>query len=103
MGSEYDVVPLRPGWGALSVLSFAIALFSRPILRAIPISVPLRWVPAALLLGILVPGTVGLLMGVIGLRRSPSTGTAKIGIFLNGVAIACVLVVIAGYLVWSLR
>lgn len=97
-GDAYDVVTVRLSWGLISIGFFLFTLPTRYFVRHLPWWRPDNLWMAPLLSALAVPAlaTLGLLCGLFGLRgRSPST--ARIGIFLNVVALGVSLLIFAAF------
>lgn len=99
VGDEYEVVELRLSWGLLSLFFFGSIVMIRPVLRLLP------WQPdnvylMPLMTALAVPvfGLVGLGFGLLGRRRDERPGAAKIGVFLNAIAVGAALLVVAALL-----
>lgn len=90
-GGEYEVVTLQAAWGVVSLLCGLGALLSRPLVRLLP---ALGWQPSnpwiwPLLIAVTPVGfgLIGLILGLIGLRRSAGTVTARLGVLVNGAVV----------------
>lgn len=107
--SEYEVVPLRPSWGSLSVIVGLFSLATPPLFRNL--LRPSDWQqndPFLLVLALVLTTTcvagIGLALGMRGVRRSESKVLARIGVFLNGTVLSITfLLSIAVALVWLRR
>lgn len=99
----YAPVDAPEVWPLLSLLCFALALASKPLVRLLP---P-EWRPYPLF--VLLPVAVsvgasllGLLLAWIGWRRRPSAGLARLALLVNGVVLALAALAAAA-LVWIVR
>lgn len=100
-GDEYEVVPITPSWGALSLGFFVLALMARPVVRLF-----VGWSPdqpylLPLVASVSTPivGLIGLLFGWLGWRRSSSKVVARVGMFLNGTIVLLTVVLIAVFMI----
>ena len=95
---DYEVIPLKVSWAALSILFFLLALPARDLLQLLPWRPQRPWiwplVPPMVILGL---SFLGLLSGLLGLKFSDRRGMARIGTFLNGVVLAIVLAIAAAW------
>lgn len=88
----YEVVHLRPSWGGVSLLLFALSLPAPYLMHVLPWRpatvwvTPLLWVPVVVVLA-----TLGVLCGLIGYRGTPGNGLARAGLALNGLVLAILL------------
>lgn len=85
---EYGVVNLSDSWHVASLLCFVAALGSRFLVAGIPRGVlPL---PRSMMSGVfvLIFAGIGILCGMVALRRARNSGPAKVGIFLNATVLA---------------
>ncbi len=100
LGGEYEVVSLRPSWGAVSLTLFLLTLPARSLLRLQPWRPEQIWMwPLVPVAAIAVLSFLGLLTGLVGLRfQAQSRGMAKIGVLLNAVVLGCILLVFLGML-----
>lgn len=97
IGGEYSVVPLRPSWSTLSLLCFLLTLPAKSLLELQPWRPPQIWMwPLVPPLAIAALSALGLVTGLLGWRFSASRGLARTGVLLNGVVLACILVVFLG-------
>lgn len=107
--SEYEVIPLRPSWGSLSVIVGLLSLATPPLFRSL--LRPIDWQQNDPFLLVLALGLttsavagLGLVLGRRGVRRSQSKVLARIGVFLNGTVLSITfLLSIAVALVWLRR
>ena len=85
---EYSTVSLRSTWGIASLLLFAAALAVREILGLLPPRLQGHYLipPLAVRLTPLL-SLVGLLFGLIGLRRGARRTIALFGVGLNGIVL----------------
>lgn len=100
VGDEYEVIPLRPSWGGLSLLFFLAALLARPLLQAL-FGSPFRAFPgpAVFFLSVPVLGLLGVLCAVIGLRLSRVKTVARLGLMLNGAIVLITSTLIAVFMI----
>lgn len=99
----YAPVDAPEAWPLVSLLCFAIALASKPIVRWLPPD--LRPYPAVVLLPIALSvgaALCGVLFAWIGLRRRPGNTLARTGLLLNAVVLALATLAAAA-LVWIVR
>lgn len=98
---EYALVSLGGGPGLLSLVFFVLALGSRFLVDLLPPEMrPFPW-------GILLPGLgvpvlsfLGLLFGLVGVRRASGRGFARMGILLNSIALVLsALAILAFFLI----
>jgi uncharacterized membrane protein len=86
---EYAVVQVGGSLGVVSIAFFVLALGSRFLVELIPREWrPFPWRVLLPALGVPVLAGIGLLFGLLGLRRERGRGFARVGVFLNTVAIA---------------
>lgn len=98
---EYGEIHFGDSWkNVLSLVCFVAALGSKYLVQGIPrellpIARPFMAIPMTLLLA-----AVGIAFGMAGLRRSQSTGLAKIGVFLNATVfgLACLAFLFVAYI-----
>ncbi len=100
-GDEYEVVPITPSWGTLSLGFFVLALMARPVVRLFVGWSPDRPYLLPLLMGVATPvvGLIGLLFGWLGWRRSSSKVIARVGMFLNGTIVLLTVLLIAVFMI----
>ncbi len=100
-GDEYEVVPVTPSWGTLSLAFFLLALVAHPVIRLLAGWSPNRPFMIPLLVGLSTPiiGLIGLILGWIGWRRSPSKVAARVGMFLNGTVVLLALLLIMTFMI----
>ncbi|MDX1630933.1 MAG: hypothetical protein R3234_03680 [Thermoanaerobaculia bacterium] len=98
---EYALVDLGGGPGLLSILFFVLALGSRFLVELIPVEMrPFPWNILLPGLGVPVLAGIGLLLGLVGLRRASGRGFARVGVLLNSIAVLLsVLAILAFYLI----
>ncbi|MEM7584139.1 MAG: hypothetical protein AAF560_12200 [Acidobacteriota bacterium] len=86
---DYDVIQISLNWGFLSLLAFltivTFQMFGTDFLH-------LRL--THVIFSTLVLAPVGFVLGLIGLKFGRSPQIARVGVFLNGVVIFCVLVLL---------
>ncbi len=92
---DYEVIALRISWPMVSIGCFLLTLPAKYLLGFLP------WRPQPIWLWPLVPPLVifglsilGFVVGWIGFRYSERQGLAKVGMFLNGVVLAIVVLMI---------
>jgi len=80
---EYGALDLPDGWHVASLAFFAASLAARFLVRLLPAGH--SYFGRVFLPGIavLVLAALGLLCGLLGLRKTRSRGIAKVGVFLN--------------------
>ena len=85
---EYGTLDLPDGWHVVSLACFALSLVARFLVKLLPAGH--YFFPRVLLPGIAVftLAALGLLCGLLGLRKIRGRGLAKVGVFLNGVVLA---------------
>jgi hypothetical protein len=85
---EYGTLDLPDGWHVASLAFFALSLGARFLVKLLPAG--RYFFPRVLLPGIAVftLAALGLICGLIGLRKIRGRGIAKVGVFLNGVVLA---------------
>lgn len=102
--SEYEVIPLRPSWGAASLTVFVIALLFRPVL--------FRFVwrylwnhhgyypgPVEIALSVPILAGFGVILAWLGLRFSKSKTVARLALFLNGAVLIITVLMATVFLV----
>lgn len=86
---DYEVVRLSIGWGALSILAFASMLIVQlGGSRVLGLSVAQATVLILPLSG------VGFVLGTIGVKYGRDSRLARLGVFLNGIVLFCILVLL---------
>lgn len=95
---EYGVLDLPAGWHVASLVCFAASLGSRFLVKLLPVGHTYFgrvFLPGY---GVFALAGLGLLLGLLGLRRPEARGLAKIGVFLNAtVLVLGTLAVVAFY------
>ncbi len=86
--NDYQVINLSISWGLVSVLAFTAVLVLQLLGGRLGVNV------AEMFLGTLLLAAAGLLCGLIGLRFGRSRGAARVGAFLNGTVLLCVVVIL---------
>ena len=100
---EYAALDVSTGWPVLSLACFVGALGARFLVRLIPSEV-VGW-PWRLVLptfGVLGLSLLGLVFGLLGLRRIEHRGLARVGILLNAVGLLLGALAVAAFF-WILR
>lgn len=88
-GSEYDIVRLRPSWGALSLVTIPLMLSAHLILRYLPWRPQRVWMwPLVYVLVVLGLAAAGLTAGLLGMKYSPQKTSARFGALINGAILA---------------
>ena len=95
---EYATVQVGGGLGVLSLLFFVLSLGSRFLVELLPRDWrPFPWRILLPALGVPVLAGIGLVFGLLGLRTQRGRGFAKVGVFLNAVAIALSVLAILAF------
>lgn len=99
---EYATIGLRSVWGSLSLLVFVAAVAARQLVRLLPSHLQ-GWGTMPPLAVTAVPplALLGLLLGVVGLRRERRRTLALMGVLLNGIVLVATLLFLAGF--WWVR
>lgn len=100
---EYGTLDFSTRWPVLSFLCFALALGARYLVQAIPREV-VGWPMRMLLpgLGVLALCFLGLIFGLLGLRKPEHRGMARVGILVNGIGLALGGLAVVAFF-WILR
>lgn len=85
---EYGALDLPDAWHALSLVLFTASLGARYLVRLLPLEG--SYFTRVLLppLTVFALAGVGLLCGLVGLRRPQGRGVARVGVFLNAIVLA---------------
>lgn len=99
---EYSTLTLGSSWGAVSLLFFVLAITSRQLVRLLPPELH-GWniMPPVAVLAVPPLSLVGLLLGVIGLKREGRRGLALLGTGLNGIVFLLSVALLLGF--WWVR
>lgn len=99
---EYATVTLRSVWGSLSLLLFLTAVGARQLVRLLPPRLQ-GWhmMPPLAVLAVPPLALLGLLVGLVGLRRERRRTVPMLGTLLNAIVLAATLVFLAGF--WWVR
>jgi hypothetical protein len=106
LGGEYGVVALPDAWHVLSLACFLAALGARFLAALLPRGFSHGWPPGwggflyrPLLTALLVPAFagLGLLFGLLGLRRPESRSAARLALGLNGIVLALSALALLAY------
>lgn len=94
---EYGALDLPDGWHVASLACFAASLIARFLVRLLPAGS--SFFGRVFLPGIAVfaLASLGLLCGLLGLRKTHGRGLAKMGIFLNSTVLALSLLAAAAF------
>ena len=98
LDDEYAALKLGAGLPALSLACFAAALGARFLVSWLPVEA-LGYPWRLLLPALAVPAlsALGLLFGLVGLRHRESRGLARVGVFVNAVALG-----LSGLCAWAI-
>lgn len=100
--SEYAAVTLGSVWGIASLLLFVCAISTRQLVRFLP---PHQqgWnlLPPVAVLAVPPLALIGLVLGLVGLRRSRRRTLALLGAALNGVVLLLAIALLVGF--WWVR
>ena len=80
---EYGALDMPAFWHVASLACFAASLGSRFLVKLLPFGSPFFGRAFLSALAVLVLAGLGLLFGLVGLRKPQGRGMARIGIFLN--------------------
>jgi hypothetical protein len=92
---EYSVLQTPDVWHVISLMFFAASLGARFLVAFLPSGRGLFYRPILTAFSVPVLATVGLLFGLVGLRRPASRSVARIAVLLNLVVLALSAVAIA--------
>lgn len=94
---EYAVLRVPDAWHVLSLVFFLAALGSRYLVRFLPSGRGYLYRPV--LAAFLVPllAGIGLLLGLVGLRRPATRGVARVAVFLNAVVLVLSALALAAF------
>jgi hypothetical protein len=85
---EYGVIQVPDAWHVASLACFTAALGARFLVKILP----LQWMPLpkALLpaVAVLLLASVGVVLGLVGLKSPRSRGAARVAVFLNATVLA---------------
>ncbi len=94
---EYGALDLPDGWHVVSLAFFAASLGARFLVKLLPIA-------SSFFSRVFLPGIavftlagLGLLCGLIGLRKAHGRGLAKVGVFLNATVLALTALAAAAF------
>ena len=96
-GGEYAVIALPDAWHVLSLVCFVAALGARFLIALLPQGRGFFYRPVLPAFSVPVIATIGLLFGLLALRRSETRGTAKIALALNGIVLVLSGLAIAAF------
>jgi hypothetical protein len=100
---EYAALDVSTGWPVLSLVCFLGALGARFLVRLVPGGVVgWPWRLVLPVLGVLGLSFLGLVFGLLGLRRVEHRGLARAGILLNAVGLVLGVLAVAAFF-WILR
>jgi hypothetical protein len=94
---EYSVLQMPDAWHVLSLAFFAAALGARFLVAFLPSGRGIFYRPILTAFSVPVLATVGLLFGLVGLRRPATRGVARIAVFLNLIVLGLSAVAIAAF------
>jgi hypothetical protein len=94
---EYSVLQMPDAWHVLSLAFFAAALGARFLVAFLPSGRGLFYRPILTAFSVPVLATVGLLFGLVGLRRPATRGVARIAVLLNLIVLGLSAVAIAAF------
>ncbi len=101
-GGEYSTVSLGSAWGMISLACFAASMAANQLVSLLPPHLQGRYLLPPLVVRIIPALTlVGILLGVIGLRRERRRTLALLGIVLNGIVLVLVATFMIGF--WWVR
>ncbi|MEM9554754.1 MAG: hypothetical protein AAGC60_10880 [Acidobacteriota bacterium] len=104
-GAEYSTITVRPSWGTLSIVTFLLAIPADAWTDWLPWQPENYWQrPLVPVLAIFVLSLVGIACALLGLRNADQRTAARIGLWLNGIALGVVLLTVFGiYAIFTLR
>jgi hypothetical protein len=94
---EYSVLQMPDAWHVLSLAFFAAALGARFLVAFLPSGRGLFYRPILTAFSVPVLATVGLLFGLVGLRRPATRSVARIAVFLNLIVLGLSALAIAAF------
>lgn len=99
---EYATITLRSVWGSVSLLLFVAAVGARQLVRLLPAHLQ-GWhiMPPLAVLAVPPLAVLGLVAGLVGLRRERRRTLAAVGTLLNAIVLVATLVFLAGF--WWVR
>jgi hypothetical protein len=92
---EYSVLRMPDAWHVVSLVFFLAALGARFLVAFLPSGRGIFYRPILTAFSVPVLATVGLLFGLVGLRRPASRNVARIAVFLNLIVLALSALAIA--------
>jgi hypothetical protein len=94
---EYSVLQMPDAWHVLSLVFFAAALGARFLVALLPRGHGIFYRPILTALSVPVLATIGLLFGLVGLRRPATRGVARIAVLLNLIVLGLSALLIAAF------
>jgi hypothetical protein len=85
---EYAVLRMPDAWHVVSLVFFVASLGSRFLVAFLPSGRGIFYRPILTAFSVPVLATIGLLFGLMGLRRPESRSVARIAVFLNLIVLA---------------
>lgn len=103
--AEYATISLRPSWGKLSLATFLLCIPADAWTDWLPWQPANYWQrPLVPVIAIFFLGLVGLVFAALGLRTDENRTAARIGLWLNMIAVGVVLLTVFGmYAIFALR
>lgn len=100
--SEYASLTLGSGWGISSMFFFVCAIGARQLVSWLPFNLQ-GWssTPPMAVLAVPPLALVGLILGLVGLRRRKRRTLALLGATLNGIVLILAVALLAGF--WWIR
>jgi hypothetical protein len=94
---EYAVLQVPDAWHVLSLVFFAAALGARYLVRLLPSGRGIFYRPVLTAFSVPVLAALGLLFGLVGLRRPATRSIARVAVFLNGIVLVLSLLALAAF------
>ncbi|MES1241329.1 MAG: hypothetical protein ABUT39_06900 [Acidobacteriota bacterium] len=94
---EYSVLQMPDAWHVVSLIFFVAALGARFLVALLPSGRGIFYRPILTAFSVPVLATVGLLFGLVGLRRPASRSVARVAVLLNLVVLILSAVAIAAF------
>lgn len=96
-GGEYSVISLPDAWHVLSLVCFVAAMGARFLIALLPQGRGFFYRPVLTAFSVPVIAGIGLLFGLLALRRPETRGTARIALALNGIVLGLSALALAAF------